>query len=126
MKTSNPNSWETVAHILCQVISRNNFPISHCKVTPFNSVNVPRISLYDYFNRIYKYVECSDVCYVTAFIYIDRAIQNEPSFFPTQKNIHRLVLGAVILAIKYNDDIYADNQFYAKVGGISLKEINSL
>jgi Cyclin len=30
------------------------------------------------------------------------------------------------LAIKYNEDDYFSNEFYSKVGGISLQEINAL
>ena len=41
-------------------------------------------------------------------------------------NIHRLILGCLILAIKYNEDIYFNNEYYAKVGGVSLKEMNTL
>jgi hypothetical protein len=36
------------------------------------------------------------------------------------------MLAGVLLAIKYNEDDYYSNTFYAKVGGISLKEINVL
>jgi hypothetical protein len=44
----------------------------------------------------------------------------------TEFNIHRIILSAVVLAIKYNEDDYYSNEFYAKVGGVSLQEINSL
>ncbi len=30
------------------------------------------------------------------------------------------------MAIKYNEDDYFSNEFYSKVGGISLQEINAL
>jgi hypothetical protein len=30
----------------------------------------------------------------------------------------------MLLAIKYNEDDYYSNEFYSKVGGISLQEIN--
>lgn len=32
----------------------------------------------------------------------------------------------MVLAIKYNEDDYYSNTFYAKVGGITLEEINKL
>lgn len=32
----------------------------------------------------------------------------------------------MIIAIKYNEDDYFDNNFYAKVGGVSRKEIDKL
>jgi hypothetical protein len=31
-----------------------------------------------------------------------------------------------LLAIKYNEDDYYSNKYYAKVGGINLDELNSL
>lgn len=35
-------------------------------------------------------------------------------------------MSASIIAIKYNEDDYYANSFYAKVGGVSLEEINQL
>lgn len=32
----------------------------------------------------------------------------------------------MLLAIKYNDDVYFGNRHYARVGGISLEELNRL
>ena len=32
----------------------------------------------------------------------------------------------MVLAIKYNEDDYYSNKYYAKVGGINLDELNSL
>jgi hypothetical protein len=31
-----------------------------------------------------------------------------------------------LLAIKYNEDDYYSNQYYARVGGVSLNELNEL
>ena len=41
-------------------------------------------------------------------------------------NIHRIILGCLLLAIKYNEDVYFTNEQYAKIGGVPLKEINDL
>ena len=35
-------------------------------------------------------------------------------------------MSAVVLAAKYNDDQFFKNVYYAKVGGISIEEMNSL
>lgn len=40
--------------------------------------------------------------------------------------MNRFMLIAIIVAIKYHDDDYYRNDYYAKVGGISIKELNSL
>ena len=94
--------------------------------THFDSVRVPNISIKDYFGRIRHYVNCSDSCYVVAFIYIDRILINHPSLLLTKKNVHRVILTAIILSIKYLEDLYADNKFYAMVGGINVNEFNLL
>lgn len=36
------------------------------------------------------------------------------------------MLTAILTAIKYNEDDFYSNTYYAKVGGISLQEINNL
>ncbi len=36
------------------------------------------------------------------------------------------MLTAVLLAIKYHEDLYYDNAFYAAVGGVALAELNYL
>lgn len=39
---------------------------------------------------------------------------------------NRILLCAILAAIKYNEDDYYSNVFYSKVGGITLSEINDL
>eukprot|EP00826_Nyctotherus_ovalis_P019657 TRINITY_DN1608_c0_g1_i15.p1 TRINITY_DN1608_c0_g1~~TRINITY_DN1608_c0_g1_i15.p1 ORF type:complete len:160 (-),score=25.34 TRINITY_DN1608_c0_g1_i15:64-498(-) len=73
-----------------------------------------------------RYSNCSESCYILAFIYIDRLLQNNPNFMLTKKSVHRLVLTSMVLAIKYLDDLYYNNSVYATIGGISLDEINRL
>ena len=41
-------------------------------------------------------------------------------------NIHRIILSSCLLAIKYNEDEYYANDYYAQVGGIPIQELNSL
>ncbi len=37
-----------------------------------------------------------------------------------------MILGSLILAIKFNEDDYYSNEFYSKVGGVSNAELNKL
>ena len=50
----------------------------------------------------------------------------EKKGFINSLTIHRLFLTSLLLASKYNDDLYFNNKFYARVGGIPLKELNAL
>ena len=40
--------------------------------------------------------------------------------------LYRLILSAMLVALKYNEDDYFNNEFYAKVGGVTKKEIDKL
>ena len=41
-------------------------------------------------------------------------------------NVHRLLITSIMLASKFFDDVYYNNAYYARVGGISNSELNSL
>ena len=122
------NYWEIVARILDYISKLPNLDPMTSFITPtyFDSFKIPKISLYDYVARINKYAHCSESCFIIAFIYIDRILKNDPSIILTIKNVHRLILMSIIIAIKYLDDVYYDNETYSKIGGITLMEINSL
>lgn len=44
----------------------------------------------------------------------------------TSLTVHRLVICAVLLAVKMTDDRYFNNAFFAKIGGIDLSELNTI
>ena len=121
------NSWELLAQVLNRILS--GLPETENKnitTTCFDAIKAPKISIYDYLARIRKYADCSDACYIVAFIYLDRALQSTNFLRLSHLNIHRLILISVVLAIKYLDDSYASNLVYSRIGGISLAEFNLL
>ncbi len=95
------------------------------KLTKFNSKRPPAIPIRHYMKRIEQYAKCSESCYIGALIYLDRAMQNGHITLRSL-NIHRLIITSMLLSIKYLEDFYYDNEYYAKVGGLSLREINDL
>jgi hypothetical protein len=58
-------------------------------------------------------------------VYIDRIVANH-GFHLTELNVHRILLTAILLAAKFLDDAYYNNDFYSKLGGVPLAELNSL
>jgi hypothetical protein len=62
---------------------------------------------------------------VLALIYIDRLITKRRIVLD-QLNVHRLLVTSVMLAAKFFDDHYLDNQHYAAVGGVPKGEMNIL
>lgn len=60
-----------------------------------------------------------------SLILIDRFCEMN-SVLLTAYNIHRILFVSVLISVKYNEDIFYDNVFYAELGGVSLKELNTI
>ncbi|CBI16684.3 hypothetical protein AAG906_038667 [Vitis piasezkii] len=96
------------------------------KISVFHGLTRPNISIQSYLERIFNYANCSPSCYVVAYIYLDRFVQKQPSLPINSYNVHRLLITGVMVAAKFMDDMYYNNAYYAKVGGISTREMNFL
>ncbi|KAJ8904122.1 hypothetical protein NDN08_000649 [Rhodosorus marinus] len=93
----------------------------------FFGMKKQEISLETYVNRLYRYLDCSNVAYITALVYLRRIQFLDPRCRLTYGNIHRLYATALLIAIKYHDDEHYSNKFCAQVFGMSgLAEINEL
>ena len=44
----------------------------------------------------------------------------------TNYNIYRILFSALILAIKYNEDKYFDNEYYSQIAGIKMEELKNI
>ncbi|XP_010258734.1 PREDICTED: cyclin-U4-1-like [Nelumbo nucifera] len=96
------------------------------KISVFHGLTRPTISIQSYLERIFKYANCSPSCFVVAYIYLDRFAQKQPSLPINSFNVHRLLITSVMVAAKFMDDMYYNNAYYAKVGGIITTEMNYL
>ncbi|KAJ1447088.1 cyclin-domain-containing protein [Pelagophyceae sp. CCMP2097] len=95
------------------------------QVTKFHALKPPSISVLAYLERIHQYANCSQPCFVIALIYIDRLCQMSIISL-SALNVHRIIITAVCIAAKFHDDSYYNNTFYSQLGGIPLKELNTL
>ncbi|KAI5062205.1 hypothetical protein GOP47_0022744 [Adiantum capillus-veneris] len=113
-----------------RLVSRNEMcidPVSTCRASGlYHSMRRPNISVSKYLRRIYRYTSCSPSCFVLGFVYIDQLVHKHPDFPIVWLNIHRLLLTSIMVATKFLDDLHHNNAFYAKVGGISVLELNNL
>ncbi|OAY48086.1 cyclin-U4-1 [Manihot esculenta] len=96
------------------------------RISVFHGLTRPNISIQSYLERIFKYANCSPSCFVVAYVYLDRFAHKQPSFPINSFNVHRLLITSVLVSAKFLDDIYYNNAYYAKVGGISTAEMNLL
>mmetsp|Transcript_22711 Transcript_22711/g.31133 ORF Transcript_22711/g.31133 Transcript_22711/m.31133 type:complete len:740 (-) Transcript_22711:255-2474(-) len=98
---------------------------SNDRFIKFQSSQAPDVTVSGYLVRIQKHSKCSDACFLLALIYIDRLALNK-GLKLTVLNIHRLLITCIMVAAKFHDDLFYNNDFYAKLGGLSLTELNKL
>ena len=91
----------------------------------FSSNIIPNISLQDYLIRIQTYSNVEKSTLIISLIYIDR-LCNKANITLTYYNIHRILFSAILLSIKYNEDSFYDNKYYAQIAGVKTKELKTL
>ena len=96
----------------------------HHERSPFYSSVIPSISLLDYLRRIVLYSNIEPSTLIISLIYLDRISNSKITL--SKHNIHRLLFTSILLAIKYNEDAYYKSDYYAKIAGVSLKEMNKM
>jgi len=95
------------------------------KTSGLFSPRAPSISIKKYLSRcIYPFFYCSDECFVLALIYIKRLTTMQPDLPVCNLSVHRMLFFAVLLATKFHDDERYSNRYYAKVGGLTIEEVN--
>ena len=87
--------------------------------------NIPSMPIKDYLIRLCQFTKINESTIILILIYIDR-ICNINKFTLTYRNIYKLLLSSMVVAIKYNEDNFYSSEIYAKIGGLSLKELNYL
>lgn len=93
----------------------------------FYSLNKPIISTGDYIERLIQYCEIPVENHICVIIYIDRLEELLPKpFCINENNFNRIYCSCLLICIKVVYDSYYTNSFYAKVFGISLKELNKI
>lgn len=91
----------------------------------FSSKTLPDISLYEYLIRIQKYSLVEKSTLILALIYIDRLCKIGKIIL-TDYNIHRILFSALILAIKYNEDKFFENEYYSQIARIKMTELKNI
>ena len=88
----------------------------------FSANSIPKISINDYLIRIQTYSGIEESTLILSLILIDHTCKKSELIL-TYYNIHRILFGAILISIKYNEDSYYDNKFYSEIAGVKLKEL---
>ena len=62
---------------------------------------------------------------IMSIIYIDTFCEIN-RYVLSMNNIHRIILTACLLSIKFNEDININTKYYAEVAGIPVQDLNNL
>jgi hypothetical protein len=114
-----------ISQLLREIVCDNNSRDVAAPMDCFHAKKVPSMGIEDYIKRIVKYSQLEPSTLILSIAYIDRLCDLK-KYNLTFNNIHRIVLASILISIKYNEDDFYKNTQYAKIGGISLKELNNL
>jgi hypothetical protein len=95
----------------------------------FYAKKVPTITLVDFLGRILLYSKCDSDCILSVLVYLER-LANGDLFLNkgvvNMRNVHRLLITAVMVSLKFTSDVFCTNVHMSKVGGIPVHELNFL
>ncbi|KAK9742780.1 hypothetical protein RND81_03G197000 [Saponaria officinalis] len=96
------------------------------KTRVFEANEAPDMTIQSFLERIFRYTKAGASVYVVAYVYIDRLCQNYPAFKISPSNVHRLLITTIMVSSKYVEDMNYRNSYFAKIGGITTKEMNKM
>lgn len=113
--------------MLDRLIQHNDLiPLTQTSLTRFHSRAPPGISVHDYLLRITRYTNVEACCLLILLYYIDKITEKLAAFTISSLTVHRFLIAGVACGSKALSDSFCTNGRYAKVGGVSLVEVNLL
>lgn len=113
-----------ISDMLMELIRHNDdLPLEHGSLTRFHSRAPPGISVKDYLQRLTTHATLSPPILLSMVYYIDRLCALYPTFTISSLTVHRFLITSATVASKGLSDSFWTNNTYARVGGVSLKEL---
>nr|USW07965.1 cyclin-1 [Crypthecodinium cohnii] len=103
------------------------------KIAPdFDGEGRPSLPLWAYLRRLHRDIRCGDATFICAMVLLDRALGDGTTrvllgrkyLALTERNVHRLFLTALLIATKTLLDTTWKNSQFARLGGITVSELN--
>ena len=118
---------EIISDLLNNICEENKVKSDNINknIKPFMTESIPSLSIKDYLIRLSQFTKINESTIILILIYIDR-IGKINKFILTYRNIYKLILASMVIAIKYNEDNFYSSEVYAKLGGLSVSELNYL
>ncbi|RPA77852.1 cyclin-domain-containing protein [Ascobolus immersus RN42] len=116
-----------ISDMLAELVSLNDkLPLNPNGLTRFHSRAPPGISIQDYLSRLFLHLSLQPAILLSMVYYIDMLSTHYPLFTISSLTVHRFLITAATVATKGLCDSFLVNGFYARVGGVSLVELNML
>ena len=117
----------TVSKIMGSMIENTPQDLNLNSLTVFDAQDIPPISIQDYLIRIMTYSKATSRNIVMSLSFIDKLSNDDNCpIILTRHNIHRLLAVSLMVASKFYEDFYIDNESWATIAGVNLQEINRL
>ncbi|KAI5835771.1 cyclin-domain-containing protein [Schizophyllum commune Tattone D] len=116
-----------IADMLERLMAHNDrVPLLPESLTRFHSRSAPAISVLDYLKRIVQYTSAEKSVMLITLYYIDQICACMPLFVLSSLTCHRFIIASITVSSKFHCDAFCTNSRYARVGGISIHELNML
>ncbi|KAJ7209618.1 cyclin-domain-containing protein [Mycena pura] len=116
-----------IADMLERLMAHNDLiPLLPESLTRFHSRSAPVISVLDYLRRIVRFTNVEKSCLLVTLHYIDQICSRTPLFTLSSLTCHRFIIASITVSSKGLCDTFCTNSLYAKVGGISVTELDVL
>ncbi|RVX66436.1 hypothetical protein B0A52_09666 [Exophiala mesophila] len=113
-----------ISSMLMELIRYNDaIPLREGHLTRFHSRAPPGISVLDYLQRLTTHATLSPPILLSMVYYIDRLCALYPAFTISSLTVHRFLITSATVASKGLSDSFWTNKTYARVGGVSMKEL---
>ena len=113
-----------ISDMLLELIHFNDqIPLRDGHLTRFHSRAPPGISVRDYLNRLTFHATLPTPILLAMVFYIDRLCHYYKAFTINSLTVHRFLIAAATVASKGLSDSFWTNNTYARVGGVSIKEL---
>ncbi|KAH7046671.1 cyclin-domain-containing protein [Macrophomina phaseolina] len=113
-----------ISDMLMELVRLNDgLPLQDGQLTRFHSRAPPSISVRDYLNRLIVHATLSPPILLSMVYYIDRLCLLYPAFTISSLTVHRFLIAAATVASKGLSDSFWTNNTYARVGGVSTREL---
>ncbi|KAI9669994.1 MAG: hypothetical protein M1831_007030 [Alyxoria varia] len=113
-----------IADLLMDLIRHNDeIPLKDGHLTRFHSRSPPGISVRDYLKRLVLHATLAGPVLLSMVCYIDKLCASFPDFTINSLTVHRFLIAAATVAAKGLCDVFWTNDTYAKVGGVSVREL---